>query len=476
MSQRGASVQGSGEFSRTVQGSSELNRSVQGPGGLNRAADGPSWRDRLLVAVGIALLALPLALVGAAVSAQGALGNVDAQFLTQALIAVERGQFERLGFAFPPLPLILLALYPTPLASSLWGAFWVGALAFMLIKDALEREQRFLIVGVAALLLSPLALNLAGGNYGERMALFLLFWAWLRYVRWSTTGLTVHGFEAGLILGVAVFVTPLAVPLALAFGAALPAFRPMTLGAYLTGWLILAFPALIGLATWAYTGWLFTGEVVWLYDSPGARAEPLWFVLLLSPLYLAVGLRLLLHPGVRLLVYLFPLGLLLASRLLGVYSLAFEVMLLSIFALGAVSRQATRPGKALLLAGAAAQLLVAWLAFPWPSASPGDALGQAVGRTLATAPAGSVLSDDATAYRAVAWAGTARPFVLPIDATFELALATPAAHVPYVFVCPGDSSLHDRYGERTPEGFVLEWTWEGCRLLRERGAPPLQQP
>jgi hypothetical protein len=264
------------------------------------------------------------------------------------------------------------------------------------------------------------------------------------------------------------------VPLALAFGAALPAFRPMSLGAYLTGWLILAFPSVIGLATWAYTGWLFTGEVVWLYDSPGARAEPLWFVLLLSPLYLVAGLRLLLNPGVRLLVYLFPLGLLLASRLVGVYSLAFEVMLLSIFALGAVSRQATRPGKALLLAGAAAQLLVMWTAFAWPSASPEAALGQAVGRTLATAPASSVLSDDATAYRAVAWAGTVQPFVLPVDATFELALATPAAFVQYAFVCPGNSTLSDRYGERAPEGFVLEWTWEGCRFYRERAAPPLR--
>jgi hypothetical protein len=424
----------------------------------------------------VLLLALPLALAGAVVSAQGALGSVDARFLTQALIAAERGQFERLGFAFPPLPLILLALYPTPLAPSLWGALWVGALVFTLVKDALERGQRFLILGVAALMLSPLALNLASGNYGEGLALFLLFWAWLRYVRWSATGLSVHGFEAGLILGVAVFVTPLAAPLAFAFGAALPAFRPLPLGAYLTGWLILAFPSLVGLAIWAYTGWLFVGELAWLYAGPGARTEPLWFVLLLSPLYLAAGLRLLLNPGVRLFVYLFPLGLLLASRLFGIYSLAFEVTLLCIFALGAVSRRATRLGKTLFVGGAAAQLLVMWVAFPWPSASPEDALGQAVGRTLATAPARSILSDDATAYRAIAWAETAQPFVLPVDATFELALAAPGAFVQYVFVCPGHSTLFDRYGERSPEGFVLEWTWEDCRFYRERGAPPLRHP
>ncbi|ADI14562.1 hypothetical protein [Truepera radiovictrix] len=425
---------------------------------------------------GTLLLALPLALVGAAVTAQGALGEVDAKFVTQALVALDRGQLERLGFAFPPLPLVLLALYPTPLASSLWGAFWVGALAFLLIKDALERERRFLILGVAALFLSPVALNLAGGNYGERMALFLLFWAWLRYVRWSAAGLSVYGFEAGLILGVAVFVTPLAVPLALTFGAALPAFRPMSLGAYLTGWLILVFPALAGLMTWAYMGWLFTGELTWLYAPPGARAEPLWLVLLFSPLYVAAGFRLLLNPSVRLLVYLFPLGLLFASRLFGVYSLAFEVMLLSIFALGALSRQATRPDRALLLAGAAAQLVVAYLAFPWPAAPPEGALEQAVGRTLATADARAVLSDDATAYRAIAWAGTARPFLLPVDASFHLALAAPAAHVRYAFVCPGDSALYRRYGERPPEGFALEWTYNGCRFYRAFGAPPLQHP
>lgn len=420
------------------------------------------------------LLALPLGLWALWLVQQGVLSDVNAQFVTLARVATERGRLELLGFAYPPLPLALMALWPQPYTTAILGALATGALSFLLAKDAIERERPLLLVGLAALLLSPLALTLVTDRPDEALALWLLLLAWRRFIRWTVTGITAYGFEAGLILGLAIFTTPLALPLAIIFGAALPLYREQPLGAYLTGWLILIFPSLAGLLAWTYTSWLFTGEVLWLYQPADfIRELSLTQLLALSPLYLAAGLRLLWKIDLRLLVYTVPIVLIALGRYLGAYSPAFEITLLIMFALGAISRRLVLRGKVILVIGALLQLVVLWRALPWPQQLRSDGrIEQRIGRVLSRVPRDSVLSDDATAYRLLAWSD-AQPFVLPHDPLYALALSAPERFVDYLLTCPGDSSLHLRYGNTPPPGFSHDWHYQGCSLYRRSGATPL---
>jgi hypothetical protein len=84
---------------------------------------------------------------------------------------------------------------------------------------------------------------------------------------------------------------------------------------------------------------------------------------------------------------------------------------------------------------------------------------------------GSVLTDDRHAYRIIALAGTACPFILPPDPIFDLAVSQPARFVAYVLVPDtGDgfpTPLEARYRQRPPTGFRLEITWPGWKLYRK---------
>lgn len=58
------------------------------------------------------------------------------------------------------------------------------------------------------------------------------------------------------------------------------------------------------------------------------------------------------------------------------------------------------------------QAALGWALLPSPEPPP-DALERAIGQALAQAPPRSILADDRESYRLLAWAGTARPFLLP---------------------------------------------------------------
>ncbi|BAW01031.1 uncharacterized protein TTMY_0621 [Thermus thermophilus] len=105
---------------------------------------------------------------------------------------------------------------------------------------------------------------------------------------------------------------------------------------------------------------------------------------------------------------------------------------------------------------------------PTPPKPPPDALERAIGQALAQAPPRSILADDRESYRLLAWAGTARPFLLPADAGFTLALSAPSLYVDRVLVCRGPGALYRRYGEHDLPGFREVWRYKGCRLLEQR--------
>lgn len=100
-----------------------------------------------------------------------------------------------------------------------------------------------------------------------------------------------------------------------------------------------------------------------------------------------------------------------------------------------------------------------------------------IGRRLQQAPPRQVLTDDRSAYRLIARTGTARPFLLPPDPEFLLALNAPEAYVDYILLptdsVPGVDLVADRYSRRPPDGFVVDATWPGWVLYRRETAPSL---
>ena len=80
-------------------------------------------------------LVLPPLLLGIEGALAGYLSNAHAQFLAEALMIDSRGDAGLVSWFFPPLPLVLLVLYPKAFMAVVWGALAMAWLAWFLIKD-----------------------------------------------------------------------------------------------------------------------------------------------------------------------------------------------------------------------------------------------------------------------------------------------------------------------------------------------------
>ncbi len=430
-----------------------------------------SWGLRLAV-----VLAFAAAVVG--VCAQplldGYLGDAHAQFLAEALVLVDRGRFELSILAYPPLPLILLVVYPAVIAPICWGALFTGALAESLARSAAHTQNYARLWLLGLLFLTPLAFTLSIDHFYEAMGLWLLFLAWRRWTGWLRTDITGYAFRAGLLIALAEYVTPLALLLALSFGAVLPLFRPLSMRKFLSVWLVLVFPPLISRLTIVGLGAIFTGAPAWSYRELIGQVPALVDVLMVSPLYLLVGAALLFaRPRGRTLAYGLPLAALAVAAGLGLkFSLPFAVALLCLTAVGALPPRMPRRVQVGLAAAVLIQGIVLWSVLPWSVESPAARASaeQAVAEALRQRPDGSVLTDPETTARLVARTGTARPFVVPIDPGYPAAALTPAAFVDYILI-GSSASLAQQYGDRNSRHFAPVWAGADYRLYRRADTP-----
>ena len=415
------------------------------------------------------LLALPVGVAALALVQEGYLSHANAAYLGKVYTALDRGKLETLGFSYPPLPLLLLLPWPSPWAPAVLGALALGLGFGLLLTEARRRSEPLLLVLFAGFLLSPAPFYLVAEDLAQTLGLVFLWWAWTFYRRWLDEGLSFHLFASGLVLGAAVYTTPIALPLGLFFALGLGLFRRLEPPAWAAASLVLLFPLLSTLFAWGYLSWTFTGETAFLYAALPKETPSLGTVLLASPAYLGMGLLILLRPRASFLLYPVPILLFLALPPLGFgYTLPLAVGLLFLFALGGLPRLALGPRiRAVGLGLALLQAALGWALLPSPEPPP-DALERAIGQALAQAPPRSILADDRESYRLLAWAGTARPFLLPPDAGFTLALSAPSLYVDRVLVCPGAGALYRRYGEDDPPGFREVWRYKGCRLLERR--------
>ena len=280
------------------------------------------------------LLALPVGVAALALVQEGYLSHANAAYLGKVYTALDRGKLETLGFSYPPLPLLLLLPWPSPWAPAVLGALALGLGFGLLLTEARRRSEPLLLVLFAGFLLSPAPFYLVAEDLAQTLGLVFLWWAWTFYRRWLDEGLSFHLFASGLVLGAAVYTTPIALPLGLFFALGLGLFRRLEPPAWAAASLVLLFPLLSTLFAWGYLSWTFTGETAFLYAALPKETPSLGTVLLASPAYLGMGLLILLRPRASFLLYPVPLLLFLALPPLGFgYTLPLAVGLLFLFAL-----------------------------------------------------------------------------------------------------------------------------------------------
>jgi len=420
------------------------------------------------------LFAAPYLALGYLAFQQNYLSNAHAGFLVKAFLAHDRGRLEIVGFSYPPLPLGLLFLYPFLQAPVFWGSLALGTIASVTFKTFWQVRSRALAFATLALLYAPVAFRLVLDDFSQAIGLMLLWLGWRQYLNWIREGITAYGFFAGLLYGAAIYATPVALPLALLSALSIGPARKLKASAWFAAATVLAFPAVVGALIWAYLAWTFTGSEVFLYEvfryTPYA---PPGVLALLFPLVAA-----LLNPRSR--HSLVPLLLTLpASYLLGFgFSQDFAFLFLSLLGL-ATLEPAGRSRLRVWIPRLLFLLTAFFFVYSWAqnprlfSVTKTSLIERAIGEKLREAPEQSILTDDRTTYSFLVWSGTAKPFLVPADAGYYMALSAPERFVQYIFACPGTSDLYHRVAREAPPKFSLVWRYQGCLFFQSAEAPPL---
>ncbi|AOV17454.1 hypothetical protein BJI67_10640 [Acidihalobacter aeolianus] len=407
------------------------------------------------------------------------LSDTAAFLLEKTYLVIATGRLESIGFVYPPLPFLLLLPGHSPAWLALISVATAGLLATLLLRELLRTDlNRWLVVLIASsIFFNPEFLRLATQDLPDMLGFLFLFLSFVNYEKYVVDRQIVYAFQAGLWLSAAFLATPSALYFLPAFVILLPFFSPgYPWRALLAAAGVLAFPTMAALGIWAYLSWLFTGQVAFaypaLYFHKAFFADWLWA----APIYWGTALLLLFRSPLRLLVHLVPLIMIVFSPTLGLASNAAVAALFTLFAVTSMPRRVSGWGHTTLLVAVLLQWLVAVPNMRHLLVAGHDEAARidlAVGRMLARAPVGSVLTDDRQTYQLVALAGTAEPFLLPANSLYAVAELQPAKFCAYLLVgdTPG-TGLYD-YVRHVPRGMVLEARFGKYRLYRRRDAPPL---
>jgi hypothetical protein len=445
-----------------------------------------------------ALASVPFWLLGAWALRAGWLSDRHAHVLAKALLAWDRGRLEAIGFVYPPVPFLLVLPWPSPELMVFWSGLAAGTAAWLVTYELRRRRLAPAAVAsvVAATFASPAAAELTTGSLSELLASLAVVLAWLHYLNFVRARHTWSGFVSGLILGLAFFVHFHVLLYAVALALLAPFFARESMDPWegLARVWVVVFPAVWSLVTWSYLSWVFQGDpfsflrsaeavvLGWAPAASGWRAR-LEDALRLAatelprvPLVVVAGLLALKTAPRQAAAFVALLALPTVSRALGVpFSSQLAVFTYALVAALAVPRSPSPRAQRWLVTLAALQVAAAAAAGSWPwhrfhPSTPGEAV---FARKLASLPPRSVLADDRSAYRLVAWARTARPFLLPPDREFTAAVENPEGRVAFVLVstapAPNDEVSRrflERFRGRAP---VLSWgPW---RLYQVRESP-----
>jgi len=468
-----------------------------------QAASQESIWHHLLFSV---MLALPFGGLSLLAAEIGFLSNQHAHLIAKALQAVEQGRLELIGFTYPPLPFLLTAIWIHPFTPSLLASLAAGATAWLLLRHLLQTSlsaaAKIFLLG--ALAFTPASLYIATQSLTEMATLLLFLLAWLAFLRFTRLGETLSSFISGLILGLAFYFNAYALFFSFVYAFASPLFyrwqqvmqRERKWQADLTLVVVIGFPTWLAFFSWAYLNWIFTGNP-WLFlTDPTAplftffSASPIWTggffptlayslqEVMRAPVYLGVAILVAIYAPKRLPAYFAPFGVIAVVRLAGWnYTEAMAIATYSVVALAAIPKRVEKSWSRLLIPLAIFHLLLN-LNSPYQSTElkvwervilrqerqASDTLEIQAAEWLCGLPDHSILADDRTAYRLIARCNRAKPFLLPADGRFLLALHAPDQFVNVVLVqrteTPFADQVSQRFATAPPPGFQEMARWE----------------
>lgn len=472
------------------------------------AQDLTLWHH-LLFSLVLALPFIGLSLLAAQV---GFFSNQHAHIIAKALQAMEYRRLELIGFTYPPLPFLITALWIHPLTPSIVASLAAGATAWLLMRHLLKTSLSLVtkVLVLSALAFTPASLYIATQSLTEMVTLLLFLLAWLAFLRFTRSGETLSGFISGLILGLAFYFNAYALFFSLAYALASPLFyewQHVSSGerkwqADLTLVIVVGFPSLLALFAWAYLNWVFTGNA-WLFltdptaplytffsptelTSRGFFATAAYSLqeVIRALLYLVGAVLVAVYVPKRLVAYFAPFWMIVIVRAFGWnYTEAMAIATYSVVAVAGIPTRTTRAWDKLLLPMVVFHLFLN-LNTPYQSSElkiwervilnqemqTKDALEIKVSEWLCQLPEQSILADDRAAYRFVARCGKAKPFLLPAEGEFLLALHAPAEYVSYLLVqregSPFLDQVSQRYATAPPPGFRIGALWDDWVLYQ----------
>jgi len=476
---------------------------------LTTSQEGP-WHHLLFSLI----LALPFVGLSLLAGEVGFLSNQHAHLIAKALQAGEQGRLEIIGFTYPPLPFLLTAIWIHQLTPSLLASLAAGTTAWLLLRHLLQTplSATAKIILLGSLAFTPASLYIATQSLTEMATLLLFLLAWLAFLRFTQWGETLSGFISGLILGLAFYFNAYALFFSFVYAFASPLFyrwqrvreRERKWQADLTLVVVIGFPTWLAFFSWAYLNWIFTGNA-WLFlTDPTAplftffSASPIrtggFFPTLAysmqevvwAPVYLGVAILVAIYAPKRLPAYFAPFGVIAIVRLAGWnYTEAMAIATYSVVALAAIPKRVEKGWSRMLIPLAIVHLLLN-LNSPYQSQElkvwervilrqerqASDSFEIQAAEWLCGLPDHSILADDRTAYRLIARCEKAKPFLLPADGRFLLALHAPEQFVDYVLVQRSETPFADqvsqRYATAPPPGFQEMAWWETWVVYRRQ--------
>jgi len=447
------------------------------------------------------------------------LSDTNARLIAKTLILLDHGALKSIGFFFPPLPLLLTAISPTPLGVSLLSSL-AGGVALWIIWRYLVRTKTPVIFRItlifAFMTIIPIAF-LFTQSLTDAIELMFFTFAWRAFLQFFLKDITWSGFVAGMLLAVAFSFNITALLWGILFGVGafgLAKFsrrvsRRKDPGSGYVMAMIIVFPVVYIFFSWCYISWINYGDPFrflhnavipifgYLYPSGqivSTFKDALYLTLevfLRQPLNLALyGILLLTStlwvavPGVAITGIAF-----LHSFNLVVYSEGLATGTFLVMALMALAPRMPVQREAFLLFAALFQALVSpflpvhtpeinqWREVIFSGAPRNeDILEQLTADRLAQVSSGRILTDNRSAFRLIARAGSAKPFLLPTDATYAEAVIYPKGFVDYVLVSETPSPvdyLSRLYARDPPKSFVMSSHWPGWILYRRTNAPAI---
>lgn len=422
----------------------------------------------------------------------GFLSNSSAFLIEKALIMRSTLHLQSAGFIYPPLPLLIALVFPNAMWITVAGAVVTSTLAVFVLRDLFASHLRRYVVFVLLLaaFVTPVMIYLSNQELSSSLGILLVYLSFREFRKYMEEGSIHSMFLSGIWIGFAFFTAPISVYFALGFAVIVLLQNPQqSVWSRVAAVMVLLFPLVSAMVSWAYLSWLFTGKPTLVYPNELLLNWTVPQVVLGALVCVSTLVVLLWTQPKHSLFVLFPGFFMVVAPTIGLRSILEFIALLTLIAFSVMPKDLARRYQNLIAAAALVQLVGLYLTptqqgqmSVWSTSlqtntlSSQEAVLRQMSLLMRQAPSASILTDDRMTYRALAYAGTVQPFILPTNPKFTEIASDPGAFVDYVFVqstAVNSQTPLRQYTQQAPKGMVLDARFDGYVLYRAIDVQPL---